>query len=113
MDGSVFVTRSLHKNEQGYFGCKAAFVKSGAFDAFNQMFTIALADYPQVREVAQEMEIIDQMNLDCLSTEDFRIVVRELDRFFMNLNNATPLQNLARRVWQENVFPLVLEDPRY
>jgi hypothetical protein len=113
MMGTIFVTRSLDKNSKGYYDFEAAFLKSGAFDAFNQLFSVALADYPKIREVAQEMEIIDQMNLHNLNADDFNTAVKQVESFFKNLRNPTELQELARSVWEKNVVALVRKDSRY
>lgn len=113
MMGTIYVTRATVKNSEGHFDTERANLRAGAFDAFNQIFSVALAGYPRIREVAQEMEIIDLLHLDSLEAEDFNITVKELENFFKNLQNPTELQNLARRVWEESVVPLVRKDPRF
>jgi hypothetical protein len=113
MKGSIAITRSLQKNSKGHYDFESAFLKVGAIDAFNQVLSVALADYPKIREVVQEMEVIYQLNFYELNSNDFNTAVKELECFFKNLQSPTELQELARRVWQESVVALVRKDPRY
>ena len=113
MNGTIAVTRSLHKNANGYYDFELTYLGLGAFDAFNQILGLALADYPEIREVVQEMEDIYQLNFYELNAKDFNTAVHVLGRFFKNLQNPTSEQELARRVWEESVVALVRKDPRY
>jgi len=113
MNGTIAVTRSLQKNANGYYDFELTYLGLGAFDAFNQILSLALTDYPEIREVVQEMEVIYQLNFYELNSDDFNTAVKELERFFNNLKNPNELQELARRVWEESVVALVRKDPRY
>ncbi|MGM3223631.1 MULTISPECIES: hypothetical protein [Dickeya] len=85
-----------------------------ASDALEDLFNDALqSSYPIIYEKIMEVLVLDQISFTDLSREDFNLAVKNIRDCIKRRTELTEWQLYQKRIWEEEIEPLVQQDERY
>ncbi|ACZ78787.1 hypothetical protein J8657_19630 [Dickeya oryzae] len=85
-----------------------------ASDALEDLLDDALqGNHPIIYEKIMEVLVLDQINFTDLNNEEFILAVKVIRDCIKRRTELTEWQLYQKRIWEEEIEPLVQQDERY
>lgn len=85
-----------------------------ASNALEALFDEALqSNYPDIHEKIMEVLVLDQISFTELSNADFNLAVEKIRNCIHSRTEETEWQSYQKRMWEEEMEPLIQQDVRY
>ncbi|WON76267.1 hypothetical protein [Serratia sp. UGAL515B_01] len=112
--GSFFdIGCKAYNNNYGERGLTVGLNRT-ASNALETLFDEALqANHPDIHEKIMMYLPLDQISFSELSKEEFNLAVKAIKDCIHNRTEPTEGQSYQKRMWEEEIQPLILQDERY